>query len=864
MADISFRNIQLYRTSPLLSGNMQWDLVLSPFTPSMMIVDSFHISPISDLIPYTYRKDEYLLATTHQHNIKTFYERTKSNFFSSVAPADLLSDWPIERAGLKNWDDTYWAGAKRIDRSRYDRTVSVLVPLWVEQASGFRFTITVSKGRDARSKTVEIRRSRDPQSFHDELGNYIYNYLVHVGIAPEQGGNNKCISVNFKDGQARITGLDVSTGILETKSIDQLARNLLYRERPLLENNTRICDVYKTSNIITPQLMNFNLLFNISDFFGDEPGDYKISVTTSAIGSGDEIEIMDLYTNHHFIPRPEFIPQDKKDRDRFVLQDTNALDYLKDYTITDIIHSNKIVQPVCHWVYQDNRSHLFNVYDGFGNFSRGEDGKKVFSPHVYDNASPSTAPISQRSWWTDKVFHTKEEISAAIASPADHLQALSGFVGSNKYKLNPNEGDFRVGLGLVSVKGNDLSGVSPIKDALINDNTFGMFLGRWDNPEKKTGIVDLMDWQEAPNSYGLQAVPEFDGARDIRYYRDISDKYMSQVASYFRGKFKNENGDWVDFVLDGKDNEPKMGNFYNDYLMITYSVEPKVTNVIFWIYRFSPKGMVENTSDASLGIHDVILKAVDRYMRYYSAIGALSAEKLQLLEKIIYSLTQPILPPEVIYFRKSVIPIQDNTLSDTAQENKYYKDNDVNKYVFRYSGDIVPAMFTPVPRAGGTGGTYTYENRLGRNFLWVKDYYDRNDRNSRYNRFAYTNLAPRYPSLSYDSVLLYTADGDGTINYVGPPPFVTSRPGGEYKWFSESSMKNLPTEITFTLSGENKDDRDTIIAHARNEAQSRLRAYGLPSSRVFELYNIEYEYLRMHKLSSGVLAADYKVIIKLK
>lgn len=863
MAGISFRNIQLYRTTPLLSGNMQWDLVLSSLSPTMMTVDAFHISPISDLIPYTYRKDEYLLATTHQHNIKTFYERTKSNFFSPVAPADLVSDWPIERKDEKNWDDTYWAGAKRIDRARYDRTVSVLVPVWIEQASGFRFTITVSNGRDAQTKTVEIRRSSDPRSFHDEFGNYIYDYLNHIGITPEQGGNSKCISVNFKDGQARITGLDVSTGILETKSIDQLARNLLYRERPLLENNTRICDVYKTSNIIAPQLMNFNLLFNISDFFDDQPGDYKISVTTSAVGAGDEMEVMDLFTNHHFIPRPEFLPLDNKNP--YVLQDTNALDYLKDYTITDIIHSNKIVQPVCHWVYQDNRSHLFNVYDGFGNFSRGADGKKTFSPHIYDNASPSTAPISQRSWWTDKVFYSKEEIQSAIASPADHLQALSGFVGNNKYKLNPNNEDFRVGLGLVSVKGDALGGGSPVKDALITDKTFGMFLGRWDNAEGKDSIINLQDWQDAQSSYGLlQMVPEFDGARDIRYYRDISDKYMPSVMSYYKdGKFRNENGDWVDFIVDGKDNEPKMGNYYNDYLMITYSIEPKVTNVIFWIYRFTPAGMKTNTSVPSIGIHDVILKAVNRYMRYYAAIGALSGEVQSLLERIIYALTQPILPPEVIYFRKSVIPLQDNTLSDTAQENKYYKDNDVNKYVFRYSGDIVPAMFAPVHRTS-EGGQYTYENRLGRNFLWVKDYYDRNDRDNRYNRFAYTNLAPRYPSLSYDSVLLYTADGDGTINYIGPPPFVTSRPGGEYKWFSESSMKNLPTEITFTLNGENKDDRDTIISHARNEAQSRLGAYGLPSSRVFELYNIEYEYLRMHKLSSGVLAADYKVIIKLK
>ena len=53
-------NYQLYRTNVLLGGQMKWDLIIDS-SQNTLYVSDFHLSPISNNTPYTYKSDEYLI-----------------------------------------------------------------------------------------------------------------------------------------------------------------------------------------------------------------------------------------------------------------------------------------------------------------------------------------------------------------------------------------------------------------------------------------------------------------------------------------------------------------------------------------------------------------------------------------------------------------------------------------------------------------------------------------------------------------------------------------------------------------------------------------------------------------------------------
>ena len=50
-------NFQLYRTNLLLGGQMKWDLVVGN-TNSELFVSDFHLTPISNNIPFAFKSEE--------------------------------------------------------------------------------------------------------------------------------------------------------------------------------------------------------------------------------------------------------------------------------------------------------------------------------------------------------------------------------------------------------------------------------------------------------------------------------------------------------------------------------------------------------------------------------------------------------------------------------------------------------------------------------------------------------------------------------------------------------------------------------------------------------------------------------------
>ena len=73
-------NFQLYRTNVFLGGQLKWDLIVDNSATRLHVAD-FHLSPISDNIPFIYKTDDVLIYNTHQDNVKAYYNANKGNFY---------------------------------------------------------------------------------------------------------------------------------------------------------------------------------------------------------------------------------------------------------------------------------------------------------------------------------------------------------------------------------------------------------------------------------------------------------------------------------------------------------------------------------------------------------------------------------------------------------------------------------------------------------------------------------------------------------------------------------------------------------------------------------------------------------------
>ena len=129
--------------------------------------------------------------------------------------------------------------------------------------------------------------------------------------------------------------------------------------------------------------------------------------------------------------------------------------------------------------------------------------------------------------------------------------------------------------------------------------------------------------------------------------------------------------------------------------------------------------------------------------------------------QVIINLMENIESPEILYFHKSITEGQDITVSIQAHEHNYYKTDNANEYVCRYSGQIKPAIY-PVTVNGGEprvsrdekNNTLAYNGWYGRNFMWYKTPIFALGQSLPVNlaRYINKNIAPRYPSLDYEVV----------------------------------------------------------------------------------------------------------------
>lgn len=455
-------NYQLYRTNLLLGGQMKWDLIIDS-SQNTLYVSDFHLSPISNNVPYTYKSDEYLIKNKHQDNVKAYYAANKGHFYNSCLDSEFSHNWPIvcnEDEYITAYSNTYDMGCRRSKRyNEYKKQFEFLCPLWIEHITDdikFKINIKdVDSDTTLASNVLTLAKNSVTDKYHNKFVQYFNDYATEAGL---YNGNDDVLNIVFKTNTATVTGLNVATGVFETQHISSLIENITNREKPLMEFDNMLIQSFVSGTMVCNQLINFNLCFNIDDIMSGSitnmlnGEDVVISVD---VYMGDKlIEKRNFYTEYNHISRTV-----KSDKETSI--NGNVLDYLRDYDYVDLIDKNKFCQSICHWSLCDNPDYIFNLYDGFAGIIVEDINDKTIvyeNLHQYCNA-PNTfvskADKTQNSTgWISNFEITKWNEFYKYINNTQKNKTDGTFIFDNKFINNVrynyvpqiNEGVYVIGL----------------------------------------------------------------------------------------------------------------------------------------------------------------------------------------------------------------------------------------------------------------------------------------------------------------------------------------------------------------------------------------------------------------------------------
>lgn len=377
-------NYQLYRTNVLLGGQMKYDLILNSSGNNANIIDDIHITPISDHSPYNKYVKENILNYSHQENIKNFYKNSSGYFYKDFINPLLNNPYPLpDNYKGKNYDSTYEMGCRRKNYQLYGKQFEFFCPIWLEQISNLnqlKFEIQIKTSLDKSDDNLLISKiiqfSQDGEV--SKLEKYFNDYIKFIKL---DSGKDWIFDVNKMC--SIVSGLNVETGTNVNIELNHFYRDLVYRERPLLEFNNMIISELNKNKLIVPQLFNFNICFNLEDILSEfvisQLSNSPMYININVILGDKILECRDIFSNYEYIPKKILISGSysqeinrNNELEKFNIIDIikddnnfNVLDYLNDNKCIDLIDKNKIIQNICHWCNSIEPTYHFNVYDGF-------------------------------------------------------------------------------------------------------------------------------------------------------------------------------------------------------------------------------------------------------------------------------------------------------------------------------------------------------------------------------------------------------------------------------------------------------------------------------------------------------------------
>lgn len=346
--------IQLAHTTPYLGGQVRLDIILDYVSGEGVHTTDLFVAPLSEQISFIDDRERKFLLSDHTENIKYLYNKIQGDFFVDKSKFNNANHWLYNPEYLQDtYDHSYQMGARRMRYQRYDKQFSFLCPIWIESEDDLdNLIFKVAVKGDIRQRTSMI------QTFclSDDIKEYLKTYL--------KGVNSDLFKMSFEHNSIYITGCEVNTGTILTKDVSYTFKNLLKRERPLMEFDNLIVNTFVNNNIIARQLINLNFVFNVEDLMPASISNTTFlndwNIELDLYKSSKKVPLKDIWTNY------EFISGYTIDRaGGHIDNNVNVLDYLEDYNCVDMLYSNKVTRPLFHWCMIDNPEFIYNFYNGF-------------------------------------------------------------------------------------------------------------------------------------------------------------------------------------------------------------------------------------------------------------------------------------------------------------------------------------------------------------------------------------------------------------------------------------------------------------------------------------------------------------------
>lgn len=801
-----YTNYRLYRTLTKLSGNMKYDIIVKPNGKNLEAT-GFNITPIIKN-PHNQPVDDYIVNTTNQLNIKNFYNKNRSIFYDYANSPELMSDYPIiltkERFKkfkyLKTWDDQLFAGCQRMKYKQYGTSHEILVPVWLEKVNhSLRFDIHVGTQGFVETHSLIFLKDTPYNSrlgnFHKKLSNYLFKFFNDMGVTE---GNDNVITTDLSNNITYISGINVDSGNIQVKKDLNLGSNLLKRERPLLESNSLITNTFPDKKMITTQLMNFNICFDIHDiisfFIQKAPRKNQEVLVWCDVYTDDELlEVRDIYTNHYFVPRETIYEGSSGNYYTFKSSyPENALDYLGDYKCTEIMHYNKVSQPICHWCINGDKALLFNLYDGFGTVYIDGDGNRHEFSHSQGSVQPDVTVYDPETknavWLGDPLIGDGDEVERILNHPESYikkgiLKDLSKSTGGYDLKYKDDGGNktpSAIYMCMMTTPENMSYDELATAESMIMSNP--EYIGILTKRLNYSGANDLANDRNNMSS-------DFDIDHDWFMYSDVDNRWAIRKTSdgYYshnviiRGSGGKNKGIYYgtagpNFKLREHHNTAVLYICMRRWLNYNggegnSSKAPLI--VVIWCPRWSKpigtEGVIYDRMDPDALTFGGFSKAITTYCQIYSELwdtlnkdNSLDKSSLPNFEdlQVLGDTFKNFKYPKTFFFNKSVESDQDTTISNKAKEIKYQKTDDVNSYVYRYDGKIKPVFCENMSIVDESG--LRFKQGTGRNFLWKKKLLPSLNLapeisgyqfDEGFLKFLSTKIPPKYPSLDYDSVV---------------------------------------------------------------------------------------------------------------
>lgn len=438
---------QLLRTTPYLSGQVMNNLIISK-TSNGITIDKLDITPLTDKISFNDADKREFLNYTHEENIKHMYREVRDEFFTCTQNF-IGEKFIYSQDFIDTHDHTYLSGLRRMRYNQYNKQFSFLVPLWISENIDFnklKFNILVKK------QGTDFYNIRTSVGLSKTIAEYYNKFFTDI--------NDDLINLRLDTNEAFLSGLSVETGLPVVKNVSYLVENILSMERPLLEFDYLFSSLFKENKVVSKQLINFNLVFNLMDLTANEVVNYEsmfagkpLNIIVEVLYDGKLLTKKDLYTNYEYIPitvtdgmTTEFVT----DATQEPSQDFNSLSYLNDNKMTDFIYTNKLTQPIHHWSLLENSDALYNLYDGFAPYLRMDDGEfyriqghfqnqgdlSLREYNIYDNNLSWCKYFNYGNMLKFEIQHnliTKDEIYTDVI--IDTLKPTT-WINGNKFEIN--------------------------------------------------------------------------------------------------------------------------------------------------------------------------------------------------------------------------------------------------------------------------------------------------------------------------------------------------------------------------------------------------------------------------------------------